>query len=58
MRPGEGLFKFLQLEASKGRSIATLLSLGRKVVGLRLTFGAGWRRSRVGALFFGPYLLG
>lgn len=58
MRPGEGLFQLLQLEAGKGRSVATLLSLRRKVVGLRLALGAGRRRSRVGALFLGPYLLG
>lgn len=58
MRPGEGLFKLLQLEAGKSRSVATLLSLRCKVVGLRLTLGAGRRRSRVGALFLRPYLLG
>lgn len=58
MRPGEGLFKLLQLKAGKSRSVATLLSLGRKVVRLRFAFGAGRRRSRVGALFLGPYLLG
>jgi len=57
VRPGESLLELLQLEAGKGRPVATLLPLGRKIVGLRLALGAGWRRSRMGALFLGPHFL-
>lgn len=53
MCPGEGLLKFLQLEAGKGRSVAALFSLGRVIVRLRLTLGAGRRRSWMDTLFFG-----
>lgn len=53
VRPGEGLLELLQLEAGKGRPVATLLSLGREVVGLGFALGAGWRRSRMRALFLG-----
>lgn len=57
MRPGEGLFELFQLKAGKGRSVTALLSLGRKIVGLRLAFGASRRRSRMSTFFLGPHLL-
>lgn len=57
MRPGEGLFKLLELKAGKGRSVTALLSLGRKIVGLGLAFGASRRRSRMSTFFLGPHLL-
>lgn len=56
MRSGEGLFKFLQLVAGEGRSVATLFSFGCEIVGLRLAFRTGRRRSRMRALFLGSDL--
>lgn len=57
MRPGEGLFELFQLKAGKGCSVTALLSLGRKIVGLSLAFGASRGRSRMSTFFFGPHLL-